>query len=77
MNIKDSINQVIKHSDLDSDGFNEHLADIQDAIGVDDGGYASMWFSEKAEVWAKSNLKLRIKMICEYISNEILFELLD
>ena len=56
--------------DLDSDEFNNALADLQDDIGVDDGMRASIFFSGRGYEWDRASFLARLNIIAEYVSEE-------
>jgi hypothetical protein len=71
-----SIDQAAKADDLDSEKFNDALADIQERIGQDDGGFAGAWFSEykpseNNDPWKALNHWQREEVITEYIKAEL------
>lgn len=68
--MKDLIEAVTRASDLESDEFNNALADLQNEIGVSDGGWASLFFSGMEEEWTDATLEERASLVRQYISEE-------
>jgi hypothetical protein len=57
--------------EFDSDEWNQALADVQDEIGVDDGGFASLFFSGRNDEWEEAKTpELRLIIVETYVSAE-------
>ncbi len=60
------------HSDINSDRFNEALADIQNMMGQEDGDFAGVWFSEfKDNHWAGLETDERVELLILYVGDEL------
>lgn len=68
MNFHDTIRYAIEFDDI-----NDAVRTVQDAIGVDDGGYASMHFSHLSEGdWIPMSKYERAIMLMDYAKGEFL-----
>jgi len=60
-----------KNITIHSTEFNHDLKQIQDMLGVDDGGYAGMIFSDVDETWQDQTDSFRADFLSQYVKNEI------
>jgi hypothetical protein len=71
-NLVNLIEEMSSFDDLDSVEFNGTLAEIQEHIGQDDGGFASVWFSGREDEWVQGDKVDRKEMLAEYIKAELI-----
>ncbi|MDK9739304.1 hypothetical protein KI655_18575 [Vibrio sp. D404a] len=57
--------------ELKSNEVNKAIANIQDALGQDDGGFAGIYFSDYEANWHHISVVEKIKILSEYVAAEI------
>lgn len=73
MSIFSLVRAVAEIEDYDSNEWHSTLADLQDALGQDDGGLAAIIFSEHNEqTWKLMGRESRVHFLSGYVRDEII-----